>query len=91
LHRPLITPPQLSGPNFGNDIPTWSFRYNTFLPFLGQMADRRAFELVVFLVNELPAGRAESPRELTAAGEGPRRAIDLKNVLIAACCIAARN
>jgi hypothetical protein len=44
----MITP-AASGPNFGNDIPTGSLCYNTFLPFLGQTADGRAFQPVVFL------------------------------------------
>jgi hypothetical protein len=36
-------------------------RHNTFLPFLGQMADTRALELAVFLVSEPPSGDADSP------------------------------
>jgi hypothetical protein len=46
--------------NFGNDIPAGR-SVITFLPFLGQMADRRAFEPVVFLVSEPPSGDADSP------------------------------
>jgi hypothetical protein len=56
----MITPTQLSGPNFGNVIPTKSLCYKTFLPFLGQMADRRAFEPSLFLGSEPPSGDAES-------------------------------
>jgi hypothetical protein len=41
--------------------PTGSLCYNTFLPFLRQMADRRVFEPVVFLVSEPPSGDADSP------------------------------
>jgi hypothetical protein len=35
--------------------------YKAFLPFLGQMADMRAFEPAVFLIIELPSGVADSP------------------------------
>jgi hypothetical protein len=65
FQRPLITPMAFRS-EFGNDNPQ-ELSYNTFLPFLGQMADRRAFEQVVFLVSELPAGRPMSC-ELKAAG-----------------------
>jgi hypothetical protein len=54
--------PTQPGSNFGNSIPTGSLCHNTFLPALGQMADRRAFEPVVFVVSELPAGRADAPK-----------------------------
>jgi hypothetical protein len=60
LHRPLITPTAFR-PEFGNDIPTGSLCYNTFLPFLGQMTDARAFEPAVILIIELPSGVADSP------------------------------
>src|SRR5258708_40173885 len=47
------------------------------------MADRRAFEPAVFLIIELPAGRADALRIAKAAGEGPRRAfLNLKMCLI---------
>jgi hypothetical protein len=60
LHRPLITPTAFR-PEFGNDIPTGSLFYNTFLPSLRQTADSRAFEPVVLLIIELPSGDADSP------------------------------
>jgi hypothetical protein len=56
----MITP-QRSGPNFGNVVPKGGLCYNTFLPFLRQMADAGAFEPVVFLVGEPPSGVADSP------------------------------
>jgi hypothetical protein len=46
---------------FGSDIPTGLLCYNTFLPFLSQMADSRAFEPAVILIIELPSGLADSP------------------------------
>jgi hypothetical protein len=46
---------------FGNDIPTGSLCYNTFLPFVGQMADRQGFEPAVILIIELPSGDADRP------------------------------
>src|SRR5258708_22875749 len=70
--------------------PQGSLCYNTFLPFLGQMADRRAFEPVVFLVASCQRG-VPMPCELKVAGEGPRRARTPEKMLFDRPCFTARN
>jgi hypothetical protein len=62
----------------------WVAPYNIFLPFLSQMADRRASEPVVFLLASCQRD-VPMPQNCKAAGECLRQAITFENV-----CLIAR-